>query len=137
MISTNTNQDHAAFALRLSLGTILLAHGLLKLLVFTPSGTAAYFASLGLPEVLAYLTILIEVGGGILLIVGVLSRLVSLVSLPILAGATWAHLGNGWLFSNQGAAGYLGCHRSLPRRWSLCSQRLNADSQHNLPVPHY
>jgi len=102
MISTNTNQDHAAFALRLSLGTILLAHGLLKLLVFTPSGTAAYFASLGLPEVLAYLTILIEVGGGILLIVGVLSRLVSLVSLPILAGATWAHLGNGWLFSNQG-----------------------------------
>ncbi len=102
MTSINTNPNHAAFALRLSLGVILLAHGLLKLLVFTPSGTAAYFSSLGLPEVLAYLTISIEVGGGILLIVGVLSRLVSLVSLPILAGATWAHLGNGWLFSNQG-----------------------------------
>ena len=26
----------------------------------------------------------------------------ALLSLPILIGATWAHAGNGWVFSNEG-----------------------------------
>ncbi|MFQ3244285.1 MAG: putative oxidoreductase [Arenicella sp.] len=95
-------QDHAAFSLRLVFGVILLAHGLLKLIVFTPSGTAAYFASLGFPEVLAYLTIALEVGGGLALILGFYTRLTALASIPVLAGATWVHLSNGWVFSNQG-----------------------------------
>ena len=30
------------------------------------------------------------------------SRLVALLSLPILLGATWVHMGNGWVFSNAG-----------------------------------
>jgi len=36
------------------------------------------------------------------LIVGAYPRLVAILSLPILAGATWAHSANGWVFSNQG-----------------------------------
>ncbi|MGK0374327.1 MAG: putative oxidoreductase [Arenicella sp.] len=52
MQSANTQQDHAALALRLAFGLILLAHGLLKVFVFTPSGTAAFFSSFGLPEFL-------------------------------------------------------------------------------------
>lgn len=95
-------QDHAAFSLRLVFGVILLAHGLLKLIVFSPSGTAAYFASLGFPEMLAYLTIALEVGGGFALVLGFYTRLTALASIPVLAGATWVHLGNGWVFSNQG-----------------------------------
>jgi putative oxidoreductase len=51
---------------------------------------------------MAYLTIFGEVAGGTALILGVYPRLVALLSLPILAGAAWTHLGNGWLFSNQG-----------------------------------
>ena len=37
-------------------------------------------------------------GGGILLVLGVQARWVALALVPILAGATWAHWGNGWMF---------------------------------------
>jgi putative oxidoreductase len=38
----------------------------------------------------------------IALILSLYSRLAALLSLPILIGATWAHIGNGWMFSNAG-----------------------------------
>lgn len=98
----NSSNQHAAFLIRFSLGIILLAHGALKVFVFTVPGTVGYFASLGLPPIVAYLTIFGEVVGGIALIVGIYPRLVGLLSLPILAGATWAHISNGWLFSAEG-----------------------------------
>ncbi|MBT5331251.1 MAG: DoxX family protein [Porticoccaceae bacterium] len=98
----NLNQDHAAFILRLALGSVLLSHGLLKILVFGVSGTVGYFASLGLPSVVAYLMIFGEITAGLAIISGVLTRLAASLSLPILIGATWAHLGNGWVFSSAG-----------------------------------
>lgn len=94
--------NHGAFLARITLGIILLAHGALKLFTFTIPGTVAYFESIGLPAVVAYLTIFGEVVGGAALIAGLYPRLVALLSLPILAGAAWVHLGNGWLFSNEG-----------------------------------
>ena len=100
-INTSTT-NHGAFITRITLGSILLAHGALKLFVFTIPGTVGFFESLGLPAIVAYLTILGEVGGGMALILGIYPRLVALLSLPILAGAAWVHLGNGWLFSNEG-----------------------------------
>lgn len=100
--SNKTSQEYGAFLTRLSLGVILLAHGLLKVMVFTIPGTVAFFESLGLPAIIAYLTIFAEIAGGFSLILGLYSRLISLLSLPILLGATWAHIGNGWVFSNQG-----------------------------------
>lgn len=93
---------YAATLLRISLGGLALAHGLLKLLVFTPAGTVGFFASLGLPAFLAYATIGVEVIGGILLIAGVFTRYVSLALVPVLLGATFVHSGAGWLFSNEG-----------------------------------
>lgn len=99
----NHNQLHIGATLtRISLGTILLSHGLLKVFVFTIPGTVGFFESLGLPGVFAYLTIFGEVAGGAALITGVYSRLTALLALPILIGASWAHIGNGWVFSNQG-----------------------------------
>ena len=92
---------YAALLLRLSLGTMFLAHGLLKVMVFTPAGTAGFFNSLGLPGWLAYATIVAEILGGLLLIAGIRTRLVALALLPILIGAVWVHSGNGWLFSNE------------------------------------
>ena len=97
-----TNLNTGAFLTRITLGIILLAHGALKLFVFTIPGTVGFFESLGLPAIVAYLTIFGEVVGGIALILGIYPRLVALLSLPILAGATWAHLGNGWVFNNEG-----------------------------------
>ena len=97
---TNQNKDHAAFILRLTLGTILLAHGFLKIFVFTIPGTVGYFDSIGLPALAAYLTIYGELAGGVALLLGLYTRLAALLSLPILLGATWVHIGNGWVFSS-------------------------------------
>jgi putative oxidoreductase len=98
MIDTRT-APYAALALRLALGVMFVAHGLLKVLVFTVPGTVQFFENLGLPGPLAYLTIAAELGGGALLFLGVQTRLVAAALVPILLGATWAHLGNGWVFS--------------------------------------
>ncbi|MCK0171169.1 DoxX family protein [Aliiroseovarius sp. S1123] len=97
-----TTAPYAALALRLTTGGLFLAHGLTKLLVFTIPGTVGFFESMGLPAILAYLTIIAEIGGGIALILGVATRLVSLAVLPVLLGAIWAHSGAGWMFSNEG-----------------------------------
>jgi putative oxidoreductase len=98
MIDSRT-APYATFLLRISLGVMFLAHGLLKVLVFTLPGTVGFFQSLGLPAVLAYVTVAAEVVGGLLLIAGVGTRWVAAALVPILLGATWAHLGNGWAFS--------------------------------------
>ena len=93
----------AALLLRLTLGTLFIAHALLKLIVFTPVGTAGFFESLGLPGVLAWPTILAELVGGIALLAGYRTRLAALALAPVLLGAiAFAHAGNGWLFTNEG-----------------------------------
>jgi putative oxidoreductase len=94
---------YAALVLRTSLGTLFIAHSLVKFFVFTLSGTAAYFQSLGLPGAAAYVVAPMELVGGLLLILGIQSRWVALTLLPILLMATiFAHGGKGWLFTNQG-----------------------------------
>ena len=98
----STNINHAAFIARLALGSILLSHGLLKVLVFTIPGTVGYFESIGLPSVAAYLTIFGELAGGFAILLGLYTRLAALLSIPILVGAVAAHATNGWVFSNQG-----------------------------------
>jgi putative oxidoreductase len=96
-----TTAPLGAFLLRVSLGVMFLAHSLyLKGVVFTLPGTAKYFDSIGLPGPLAYAVFALEAAGGLLLVLGVKTRWVSLALLPVLLGATWAHAGNGWLFTN-------------------------------------
>lgn len=95
------NMSHSQALLRISLGVILFAHGyILKVQTFTVAGTVGFFESIGFPAILAYAVILGETLGGLALIFGVLSRLVAALSLPILLGAAYMHIGNGWLFSN-------------------------------------
>ena len=93
---------YAGLLLRVALGVMFVAHGFyLKIFVFTVGGTVGFFESLGLPAVLAYATIAAESIGGLLLIMGVQTRLVSLALIPVLLGATWVHAGNGWLFTAE------------------------------------
>jgi putative oxidoreductase len=89
----------AALLLRVALGTMFIAHALLKYFVFTLPGTAQFFGSLGLPGALGYAVFAAELVGGILLVLGVRTRAVALALVPVLLGATWVHAGNGWLFS--------------------------------------
>ena len=94
------NFEYAAFVLRVSLGVMFLAHGLLKLLVFTLPGTVGFFDSVGFPGWLAYPVTFGEIVGGLLLIAGVGTRVVSLALLPVLLGAVTVHFGNGWAYTN-------------------------------------
>ncbi|AOZ51692.1 MULTISPECIES: DoxX family protein [Chromobacterium] len=93
----------AALVLRVALGLMYLSHGALKLFVFTPAGTAEYFASLGLPGFVGYFAILIEIGGGLLLLAGIQARWVALLLIPQLLGAiVLVHGAKGWMFTNEG-----------------------------------
>src|SRR5690242_15595559 len=97
---SDTRTAYAALVLRLALGTMFIAHALLKYFVFTLPGTAQFFASVGIPGFLGYVTFAAELVGGVLLIAGYKTRVVSLALVPILIGATWVHSGNGWLFTS-------------------------------------
>ena len=96
--------DLAAFILRIGLGVMYLAHSvLLKLMTFGLAGTAGFFASIGLPGWLAYVTFAAEAVGGTLLVLGVQTRLVALALIVDLIGTIiWVHGQNGWMFGAPG-----------------------------------
>lgn len=94
---------YGAFLLRVSLGVMFVAHGLiLKYFTFTLGGTAQFFESIGYPGFLAYVVFAAETLGGLALIAGIQTRLVSFALVPILIGAAMVHVPNGWVFSAQG-----------------------------------
>jgi putative oxidoreductase len=95
----NATTEAGITLLRIALGAMFLAHGLLKLLVFTLPGTAGFFESVGFPGFLAYVVTPAEVLGGLALLAGYRTRLVAAALIPVLLGATAVHAGNGWTFS--------------------------------------
>ncbi len=97
----NNQSDYAALVLRIGLGTMFVAHGLLKVLVFTLPGTVGFFESVGFPGFSAYIVTFAEIIGGVLLLAGIAVRAVSIALLPVLLGAVYVHFGAGWLFSNE------------------------------------
>ena len=100
MFDTRT-APYAALLLRITLGLLFLAHAWLKIFVFTPAGTAQFFASLGLPPALAYVTMAWEVIGAVALILGIWPRLAAVALIPILAGAiATVHGPAGFFFTN-------------------------------------
>jgi putative oxidoreductase len=77
---------------RVLLGVLFLVAGIRKIMFY--SGSVAYFTKLGFPapEVMAVLAILIEVGGGALLILGWQTRRVSwLLVLFVVIATAMAH----------------------------------------------
>ena len=94
--------SYAALLLRVSLASMFFAHAYLKIVVFTPAGAAKYFESLGVPGFFAYLTMAAEVGGAVLLLLGIETRWVALLLVPLMAGTiVLVHGKNGWLFTNK------------------------------------
>src|SRR5260370_15346643 len=100
MIDTRT-APYAALLLRVSLGLLFLAHASIKLFVFTPAGTAKFFASVGVPPDLAYVVMTAEGLSGIALVLGLWTRVVAIAATPILLGA---------IFTVPCAAGFLFTH---------------------------
>ncbi len=99
-MKANNQVAYAALLLRLFLGTMLIAHGLLKVLVFTLPGTVQFFASVGYPGWLAYPAVAMELGGGVLMLGGVATRWVALAFVPEMLGVITVHWGNGWAFNS-------------------------------------
>lgn len=96
----------AATLLRLTLGVTMLAHGLLKVFVFTMPGTVAFFEAQGYPGALAWLVTTGEIGAGLGLIFGVLVRAASLGLVPILGGVVATLAPNGWQFDAANGGGW-------------------------------
>ena len=121
--------DLAALLLRVAMGGLFLAHAGLKIIAFTPAGTAAFFESLGLPGAFAYLVIAAELGGGIALILGIHTRWVAPVLALILLGSIYTpHGAAGVFFSNPGGGW------EFPAFWALvlAAQTLLGDGAYAL-----
>jgi putative oxidoreductase len=88
------------------LGAALVAHALQKLLLFRPSGTAAYLHSLGfrVPRLMAFAVIGSELVGGLLIGFGLLIPLGALIAAAtMLVAARTDHRGKGWFITGSGA----------------------------------
>jgi uncharacterized membrane protein YphA (DoxX/SURF4 family) len=94
-----------ATLMRVVLGIIFLAHGISKLQMGL-SNVAAWFSSMGVPGILAYVVVVLEVVGGILLIVGLFTRYVSALFIIMLIGAIFTMKLSAGLLGNSQMAGY-------------------------------
>lgn len=95
----------ATLALRLALGAIMIAHGSQKVFGGMPRFMGA-LQNMGIPPVLGYLTAAAEFGGGMLLVVGLLTRLAALsIVIDMAVAISKVHWKNG-LVSAGGKVGY-------------------------------
>jgi uncharacterized membrane protein YphA (DoxX/SURF4 family) len=72
--------------MRVVLGIIFLSHGVAKLQMGL-GNVEAWFSSIGVPGFLAYVVAILEIVGGIMLIVGLFTRYVSALFVVMLLGA--------------------------------------------------
>ena len=98
--------DVGLLVLRLGLGAIMLVHGAQK--VFGAGGMAATqtsFVQMGIPypQLSAILVTVLELAGGVAVLVGLLTPLVGVLYAAVMAGAIWfVHLRNGFFAPNGG-----------------------------------
>ncbi|HXH34298.1 MAG TPA: DoxX family protein [Plantibacter sp.] len=91
--------------LRLVLGVILIAHGLQKVLVDGIPGVAAGFGGMGIPapEAAAIVVVAVELLGGALLIIGLGTRVVAVLSaINMVVALLLVHLSAGFFAADGG-----------------------------------
>lgn len=105
----STNGDWTGLILRATLAAMILPHGAQKLLGWFGGygfkGTMQYFTgTAGLPAVIAFLVIVGESVGGLLLLAGVGTRLMSLwIGVILFSAMVMVHWGNGFFMNWFGA----------------------------------
>jgi putative oxidoreductase len=88
-------QPLALLVLRLALGAIMIAHGWQKIAGHL-HGFMGALSHMGIPAWMAYLVVAAEFGGGILVVVGFLTRLAAFaILIDMLVAITKVHLHNG------------------------------------------
>lgn len=80
--------EWSMLVLRVALGSIFLAHGLQKIAGL--EGIIKFFASIGLPAMLAYVVTTIETVGGICLLLGLFTRSAAFSVSMIMIGAIFS-----------------------------------------------
>lgn len=94
---------YAALVLRVSLGALFLMHAGAKVFLFTIPGFVGYMGSLGMPEVVAYFVLALEVLGGLALILGIYAPLVAIpLAIELLGTIVLVHGANGWMAAAKG-----------------------------------
>jgi putative oxidoreductase len=91
-ISTNNNQSAVPLIGRILLAVIFILSGVSKLL--NPAGSQGYIASVGLPlPLLAYIAaVVVEIGGGVMLLIGYRTRVAAIaLSVFTVAAAVFFH----------------------------------------------
>lgn len=100
----NKNEAGILF-LRIILGLTFFIHGFTKFQGGV-SNTAGYFDSLGIPGFMAYVVAIIELVGGLAVILGIGTRIISILFVVVMLGAIFtAKLSAGFLGNGQ-SAGY-------------------------------
>ncbi len=101
---TKTSPEYSSLIMRLSLGIMILPHGLQKTLgLFGGNGftkTISFFTqSEGIPFIFAFLAIIAESLGGLALILGCFTRVAALGVGSVMAVAMTKHLQNGFFMN--------------------------------------
>jgi len=95
--------DIGLAVLRVAQGSALFAHGpVLKVLTTGMAFQERIFEQVGYHPKLAWLVLAVEAIAGLMLVLGVQTRLAALAALPIMLAAIGVHAGNGWLFAVPG-----------------------------------
>src|SRR4051794_35206940 len=94
---------YGVFLLRVSMGVLFLAHAAAKVFVFTIPGFVGYFGKLGLPPIVAYAILALEIIGGIALILGIYASLIAIsLAMELIGTIYFVHGANGWAFNAKG-----------------------------------
>lgn len=102
--SRSALRDAGLAIARIVLGVVFAAHGYQKLFQFGLAGTTDSFRGMGapLPEISAPVVAVLELVGGVLLVLGALSTIVGLLlAVDMLVAAFLVHIGQG-VFIDQG-----------------------------------
>lgn len=97
------NVDLALAILRIVVGIVFIAHGAQKLFTFGIPGTIAAFGGMGvpIPSVSAVVVIVVELLGGILLVLGLFTRIAAvLIAVDMLGAILLVHLKGGFFLPN-------------------------------------
>lgn len=95
-----------ALVLRVTLGALFLIHGIVKFQVGIEN-IVGWFESIGLPGFMAYRVVLVEIFGGIALIIGLATRFISALFALLMIGATLKVKLSVGLLGNGKMAGYV------------------------------